>query len=1161
MAENGNQKKSELAKREEEILNFWLKERIFEKSEEKDAPNGEFVFYDGPPFATGLPHYGHILAGTIKDILPRYKTMQGYRVKRRWGWDCHGLPLENIIEKKLNLETKKDIEEMGIDVFNRVARESVLEFADDWRKIIPRMGRWVDMDDDYKTMDPQYTESVWWAFNELHKKKLVSEGFKSMHLCARCGTTLSNFEVAQGYKDIKDFSVTVKLELLDDPSNSSGQAKTYLLAWTTTPWTLPGNMAAAVHQDETYVSVELETGEIVILGKERIEEVLKDKPHKIVREFKGKELVGKSYKPPFDYYLSKDLEHKENAWKVWHADYVSQDDGTGLVHIAPAFGAEDLDLAREYNIPIVHHVGFDGTFVKEVTDFAGLHVKPKDEKEKGIDHTDTDVKIIKKLAHLGVLFAKEKIEHSYPHCWRCDEPLLNYAASSWFVTVPDIKDKLIAENQKVGWVPGDIRDGRFGKWLEGVRDWAISRSRYWGAPIPVWRKEQSGESVVIGSIEDLALHTKRSGNRYFMTRHGEAVFNTKGILNSDQGVENPLTENGKEAIKKSAENFDDTKIDLIVHSPLQRTRETAKNFQEALGLSEDVLVEDDRLREVTFGEFEGKTVDGYHSFFEYSRERLTKPPKGGETWNEVKQRITEVLYELEEKYSDKNIMIVSHNGPLKMLYAGAFGYQEDMCVTCIMEEDFAYAELREVPFIPLPHDEEYRLDLHRPYIDEVPLEKNGERLVRVPDVFDCWFESGSMPYGQFHHPFENREVFDPSKGIGYPADFIAEGLDQTRGWFYSMMVLGVALFGKSPYKNVVVNGLVLAEDGKKMSKKLQNYPDPMDVVDQYGADALRYYLLASPLVKADDLNFSEKGVAEVSRKNIGRLGNVLSFYELYKDEVEHDADDQSKHVLDVWILARLRALTKQMTDGFEKYELDKALRPVTDFIDDLSTWYVRRSRDRFKGEDETDKKVALETTRYVLQETAKLIAPSMPFFADHLYQSVCSDKESVHLEFWPQTIEYDQDILDQMQKVRDQITEALEAREKANLKVRQPLQSVTMPTASLNAELIEIIKDELNVKEVLEGDPISLNTALTPELIAEGNYRDLLRQTQALRKQAGLQPSDRIDLKIETDEKGEELVKQFLGDYKKVAGIENISFTSVDSEEIKIGELSFKLAL
>lgn len=1156
MTENEkDNEKSEVAKREEEILKFWEENKIFEKSEEKDSKKGEFVFYDGPPFATGLPHYGHILAGTIKDTIPRYKTMQGYTVRRKWGWDCHGLPLENIIEAKLGLKTKRDIEEIGIEKFNETARGEVLRYADDWEKIVKRMGRWVDMRDDYKTMDASYTESVWWAFSELSRKGLVQEGFKSMHLCPRCGTTLSNFEVAQGYKDIKDFSVTVKLEL-------EGEKNTYLLVWTTTPWTLPGNMAAAVHKDEIYVSAELESNSIVILAKKRVEEVLKDTQHNVVREFKGKELIGKKYKPPFSYFINEDIEHKENAWKVWHADYVSMEDGTGLVHLAPAFGAEDLELAREYDIPVVHHVGMDGKFVNQVTDFKGLLVKPKDNRGNKIDHTDTDVEIIKKLAHDGKLFAKEKIEHSYPHCWRCDTPLLNYAASSWFVTVPKIKKKLIKENKKIGWVPQDIRDGRFGKWLEGVRDWAISRSRYWGAPIPVWKTEK-GDAVMIGSVEDLKSYIPKSENTYRLIRHGESKFNTEGRINAKLDVENPVTEKGREQVQEVVKALKKADIELIFHSPLQRARETAEIIRETLGLASNQMTMDERLKEITFGEFEGKTHEEYAAFFENRSDRFSISPEGGENWMDVRKRVGEFLYEVESKYKNKNILIVSHNGVLQMLHAVGFGLDEK---TTGEKIGFENAEVREIPFVPFPHNKNYALDLHRPYIDEVHLEKDGEKLTRVPDVFDCWFESGSMPYAQFHYPFENLNTFNPKKKKGYPADFIAEGLDQTRGWFYSLIVLGTALFGKSPYKNVVVNGLVLAEDGKKMSKKLQNYPDPMEVANKYGVDALRYYMLSSPIMRGEDLNFSEKGVQEVMRKNIGRLSNVLSFYKLYEKEADHETDNKSDNILDRWILSRLSELIKEVTTSMEQYELDRATRPIAGFIDDLSTWYLRRSRDRFKGEDNADKKTALATTKFVLRETSKIIAPFMPFFAEHLYKEVSDKEESVHLESWPEAGKIDKTALETMAQVREVVSLGLEERDTFGIKVRQPLQKIAVKNVSFDEEYALLIRDELNVKEVVTDASIEKNTKLTPELtpelVEEGNFRELLRHIQAMRKSEKLNPNDKVTLQVKANPNGEVLIERWGDELQKVAGLKKIeSAAFLGNEKLAIGDTTFQLKI
>lgn len=1121
VASSHEAEKSEVALREEEVLVFWREHDIFKKSVQTPAgkePVGDFIFYDGPPFATGLPHYGHILAGTIKDAIPRYHTMNGKRVMRKWGWDCHGLPLENIIEKRLGLSTKRDIEEMGVKKFNEAAREAVLEYADDWRRIIPRMGRFVDMDDDYKTMDSSYTESVWWVFSELNRKGLVYEGFKSMHLCPRCGTTLSNFEVNQGYKDIKDIAVTVKLPLLDDAGEVTD---TSLLVWTTTPWTLPGNMAAAVHNDIDYVKVKCmleDTPETVILAKARLAQLGTDQ-YEIVEEMKGSDLVGTRYVPPFDVFQGQEFTNKENAWTIYHADYVEiGEEGTGAVHLAPAYGEEDMELAKAKQIPIVHHVGEDGRFKEFVTHFAGQLVKPKDDEKADVSHLDSDIEVVKRLKDAGRLFRKENITHSYPHCWRCDTPLLNYATTSWFVRVTDIKDKLVEENSKVKWVPEHVGTNRFGKWLQGARDWAISRQRYWGAPLPIWRREDGTGYKVMGSLEEIKAHIPTSGNTYFLTRHGESELNTQNILNGELGVTNGLTPKGHAQVEEAIAFLKDKGIERIYHSPLERTTETARMIADTLGLPADEVIADDRLREMRFGEFEGKTVNEYHEYFGEGYNRLVKAPSGGETWTDVKKRMGEFLYEIERTVSGKRILIVSHNGALQMIQAAAYGTDHETLGTIIENDtfDMVNAEVREMLFTPLPHNDDYELDFHRPYIDEVTLyDTDGTKLTRVPDVFDCWFESGSMPYAEHHYPFENKERFETEL---FPAHFIAEGLDQTRGWFYSLIVLGTALFGKSPYQNVIVNGLALAEDGKKMSKSLQNYPDPMDLADRVGVDAVRYYLLTSPIIRGEDLNFSEKEVLELERKNIGRLHNVLAMYELYADDTK--GSDASTNVLDRWMLARVNEAVRDITKGYEGYELDKATRPIEGLIDDISVWYLRRSRERLKGIDESDKKACLATLRHTLKTLALLMAPVMPFYAEYLFLRVReeSDAESVHLMGWPKGGEVDPVVFGEMSMVREFVTLALEERQKANIKVRQPLPALHV-SVKMENEYASIIADEVNVKNVVfdlgENERARLDTTITPELKIEGEVRELMRAIQDARKEMGLMPQDRIVLIVD----------------------------------------------
>ena len=1031
--------KSERAQKEEKVLQFWKENKIFEKSLEKDAPKGEFVFYDGPPFATGLPHYGHILPGTMKDVIPRYKTMQGFRVPRRWGWDCHGLPIENLVEKELGLETKKDIEKFGIAEFNKRARESVLRYEKDWKEIIPRTGRWVDMDHAYKTMDSSYTESVWWSFKNLYDKGLVNQGFKVMHLCPHCETTLSNFEVNQGYKDITDISVYAKFELIDEPG-------TYLIAWTTTPWTLPGNVALAVNPELSYVKAK-KGEEKFILVKSLAEKVLKEN-FEIIEEISGEKLVGLKYKTLFDYYL------KES--QVYGASFVLAEEGTGIVHIAPAFGEEDYNLSLKEKLPLVQHVGTDGRFKDEVRDFAGLKAKPKE------DHQSSDVEIIKYLAAKNLLFAKEKLIHSYPHCWRCDTPLLNYASSSWFVKVTDIKDKLVRNNSGVSWVPEDIREGRFGKWLEGARDWAVSRSRFWGTPLPVWQNADESKNLVVDSVETLKKYSKSNGNKYFVMRHGESENIVKGVMDLTGDPNNHLTKKGREEATNAANNL--KHIDLIISSPFVRTSETAEIVHQSLKLPEDTLVIDSRLHETSHDEDAGQ----------------------------MRKRLGEFIFDTDKKYQNKNILVVSHGMPSWVLERVASG---DRSGDFTSGNQLRLAEVKEFDFAPLPHNENFELDLHRPYIDEVVLEKDGEEYRRVPEVFDTWYDSGSVP-------FASRAAKDFR-----PADFIAEGLDQTRGWFYTLGVLSTALFDKFPYKQVVVNGLILAEDGKKMSKRLKNYPELTDVLDKYGADALRYYLMSSQAVRAEDLAFSEKGLDEMVKKNINRLENVLSFYELYAQSI---TESKSTHILDKWIDARLNKLIKEVTDGLEKYEIDRAARPITDFIDDLSTWYLRRSRTRLE---------ALPKLRQVLLEFSKIIAPFMPFMAEDIYLRLKGEKESVHLSNWPVVKEgffakFSSDpVLPKMEEVRRIVTLALEARTKANIKVRQPLSELKIKNKDLGEEYLEILKDELNVKSVVVDqhmtEEVKLDTTLTPELEEEGRVRDAIRAVQEWRKEQNLKPGEK----------------------------------------------------
>jgi isoleucyl-tRNA synthetase len=1153
---NNNNKKSFVAQQEESVLDFWHTHEIFKKSLTKDAPQGSFVFYDGPPFATGLPHYGHLLAGTIKDVIPRYKTMKGYHVSRTWGWDCHGLPLENLVEKELNLETKKDVEEYGIEKFNQAARDAVLRYEEEWKRYVPRLGRWIDMDQPYMSMHSSYMESVWWIFSQLHKKDLTKQGFKPMHLCPRCETTLANFEVNQGYQDVTDISLTAKFELRDQPG-------TFFLAWTTTPWTLPGNVALAVHTETQYAYVqEKEDTSQYIVASDLVESVFEGKEYEIVHTCLGADLVGKEYVPAFDYYQQQ--EEKTTGWKVYAADFVTTEDGTGIVHIAPAFGSDDMHLGDTCDLPFVQHVNTQGAFND---DFAqtidGASFKGMKVKKKG-DLMTTDIEIIKYLAHDGKLFSKKKLVHSYPHCWRCDTPLLNYATSSWFVDVPQIKDRLVALNSKVNWVPDHVGDGRFGKWLDGARDWALSRARFWGTPLPVWNSEDGTETLVCSSVETLLDHVVSSNNEYLGLRHGESESNVTGIINADVNTSNGLTDKGREQVLAASPSLQDKKIDYVFVSPFQRTQETVEILKQELHLSDDQIITDERLGERKPGSlWEGKLWVDAHiqeekqsepAFWNY---RLTDD---AESIADVYKRSVEFLFDIEQRYSDATILIVSHGGVLKTLQFASTHYGDERKAHDFYEHTMLpdNAQLIPIPFKPFPHNRDMVLDLHRPYLDEVKVvSEKGTELKLLGDVFDVWFDSGSMPYAQVHYPFEHADTFREER---FPAQFIAEGLDQTRGWFYVLSVLGTALFDTFPYENVVVNGLVLAEDGKKMSKSLKNYPDPYDVFDSLGADATRLYLLHSPVVRGEEFAFNEKSVKEVGNKVMMRMRNIMKLFETYADDAYTHQDIQSQQVLDQWIQARVHQTAALVEDGLESYELDRAVRPLFDFVDDFSTWYIRRSRDRFKSEDTEDREQALATTKMVLQKTAQILAPFTPFVAEELWQSLRkyddSLEESVHLSLWPQQQELSEEehtIVSTMKKVRDTISEGLQLRADHGIKVRQPLQSLTASLAGISSEYHDLIKDELNVKELHDGE-LQLDTHITQALQDEGDVREILRQLQSLRKKHKLEVHDVISLTMSTSDETRTLIQEAEDHIKEVANIKTITYADIDGELIEAGD-------
>ncbi len=1141
-------KKSAVALREEETLAFWQKNELFEKTLKKESPKGEYVFLDGPPFATGLPHYGHILASAIKDTIPRYKTMRGFNVPRRWGWDCHGLPIETIVEKDLNVSGRKQIEELGVEKFNEHARSKVLTFVHDWKKTVDRIGRWVNFDGAYMTMDNSYIESVWWALKELHKKDAIYESTRVLPYCPRCETPIANSEIAMdnSYKDITDISVYVKFELKDRP-------KTYLLAWTTTPWTLPGNFALAVNPELIYVTVQAENGEKYIVAKSRYEK-LTDKfvGHTIVSEEKGSMLVGKSYKPAFSYFTNTEFKNKDKVWKVYVAEFVTDNDGTGIVHIAPGYGEDDMALAKKENIAFIHHVTTEGKFASTATDFAGERVKPKE------DHQSGDVLIIKHLAKENLLFAKEKIVHSYPHCYRCETPLIYYALPAWFINIQSVKKQLLKKNEEIDWIPEHLKHGRFEKSMEGAPDWNFSRNRFWASPLPFWKSADGKELEVIGSLEDLKKKTNR-GNTFFFMRHGQAENNASNTLNSTPNTSYGLTDLGKEQVKVSAQQLKKKKIDVIYASDFTRTKETAEMVAQSIGYPKENIIYDKRLRELDFGDLDGKNISAYRNLFPGYEAAFEKNIPGGESLRNIHRRVGDFIYQADADARNKNILVISHETPLWMLQSvgGHLSQKEIIAMRASGEEFIKNGELREISFARMPHNADYELDFHRPYIDQISwMSSSGKLMTRIPEVIDCWFESGAMPFASEHRPF--------NPGSTRPADFVAEYIAQTRTWFYYMHVLSVQLFGQIPFKHVVTTGTILAKDGQKMSKSKNNFPDPWILFDKYGVDAIRYYLMSSPLMKSEDLNFSEGDVDSIYKKLVLRLENVLSFYELYKDD-SIQADSNSDVVIDQWIISRLSEVHAKVTKGLDEYEVDAAIRPFDKCIDDLSTWYLRRSRDRLKDDTNIeDKKKALATTRFVLLQLSHLLAPVMPFIAEHIYQKTKDTKhgkESVHLENWPQ-VAVDiastkiQKILVNMETVRNIVSVAQDARVKAGIKVRQPLASLHIKQ-TLSAEYLDLIKDEINVKKVevnesQEGEVV-LDTTITPELKSEGIMRELLRSIQDKRKEAGLMPRDMAIVKIPRNSENEEVVKTYEKNIKAAAFIKEIAFE--DREDIFVGKI------
>ncbi|MDI6591720.1 MAG: isoleucine--tRNA ligase [Patescibacteria group bacterium] len=1096
-------------KSEKKILKFWQENKIFEKCIKQRARAPNFVFYEGPPTANAKPGLHHVLARVYKDIICRYKTMQGFKVLRKAGWDTHGLPVELEIEKKLGLKSKKDIEKYGIAKFNKKCKESVWEYKKDWERLTERIGFWLDMENPYITYTSDYIETVWWILKEIYKKGLLYRDYKVTPYCPRCGTSLSSHEVALGYKKIEEPAIYVKFKI-----QNSKFKNCYLLVWTTTPWTLPANVAIAINPKFTYVKVKI-NDELFILAKERLT-VLSEK-YTIVDEFKGKDLLGLKYKPLFPTSIDK------KAYFVISGDFVSLEEGTGLVHIAPAFGEEDMMVGKENDLPILLNVDEEGRFKSGVKKWAGMFVK------------EADPKISEDLKNRNLLFKEELYEHDYPFCWRCHSPLLYYAKKSWFIRMTRVKKDLIRNNKKINWIPKHLKEGRFGQWLREIKDWALSRERYWGTPLPVWKCKNCGNLEFIGSLKDL-LNQNFSNNNYYLFRHGHSLRQVKKISSCwPEKFPCPLTEKGKRKVLEAAKKLKNKKIDLIFSSDLLRTKESAEIIAKEIGAK---IIFNKRLREYNIGIFNGKPPQLSWKYLEKKKDWIgTKIPKG-ESLIDLRKRIYSFLEEVNKKYQNKNILIVSHELPLTILEGTLKAYSLEEILELRRKKKIKViktGQFRKIEFKDLPLNKKMELDLHRPYIDEVkfycPECKEG-LMMRVPEVIDCWFDSGAMPFGQAHWPFAwpqihpHTKIWCGGKNQKYsppelfPADYISEGIDQTRGWFYTLLAISTLLGFGPPYKNVISLGHVLDEKGEKMSKSKGNVVDPWSIIEKYGSDATRWYFytLNQP---GDAKLFSEREIEKTLKKFILTFWNCFQFYKTYASKFSRSLKIKYKNILDKWISSKANQLIQKVTEDLEKYEVTLAAREIENFvIEDLSQWYIRRSRRRFqKPENERELKEASATLNYLLLTLSKLTAPFIPFLSEEIYTRTNYSKPdieySVHLEDWPKVNKklIDKKLNQKMEKVREMVTLALAERAKAKIKVRQPLSKLKIKV-KIEKELLELLKEEVNVKEVVF-DPkikeeVELDTKITPELKEEGIIREVIRQIQEMRKIAGLKPKDKI---------------------------------------------------
>ncbi len=1181
-----------LPQREEQILKFWDENHVFEQALKKTAKGKKFVFYEGPPFANGHPGIHHAETRVFKDAFIRFKTMQGYSVPRKAGWDTHGLPVELQVEKELGLKTKKDIERYGIGAFNRKCRENVWKYKNEWEAFTKRIGFWLDLENPYVTYEPSYIESLWAIIKRFWETKALYRDYKILPWCSRCGTGLSSHELGQpgAYRKITDQSVYVKFPLVGKNNES-------LLIWTTTPWTLPGNVAVAVNPKIEYLIIHsdmigtesmsgdvqnLTPGSYIVSKDALLHHLLKEgnginpfmallssddhhllatgeiEKSKNVKVVKGEDLLGLKYEAPFP------AKKGNIPYEVIAGDFVTTEDGTGLVHIAPAFGEDDMNAVKKTygeKYPILLTVNAEGKMEPGVTG-------------EGVFAKHADKGVIEDLSARGLLFKKVPYEHEYPHCWRCDTPLLYLARESWWVKKP--VEKLLKNNQSVSWIPEYIKDGRFGEWLSEKKDWAFSRERYWGTPLPMWHCEKCKTYEAIGGIEELVKKSRPTKNRYIMVRHGQAEHNLLGVIDSSPETYS-LTDKGRKEAEAAAKKLAKEGVDLIFSSDFKRTRETAAAIAGAAGIK--TVHYDERLREINLGVLDGLPVTEYHKKYATYDVKFEHRPEGGEALSDLRARVIGFMKDIEEKYSGKTILIVSHEYPLWILWTSGQGMGREEIIAVKSwkkKQDFIKtAEIKEFPFKNLPYSDTGEVDLHRPYIDEVELACSScdGTMKRVPEVCDVWFDSGAMPFAQHHWPFEETKGKSTKPPALFPADFICEGVDQTRGWFYTLLTVSTLLDFKAPYKNVMSLGHVLDAKGQKMSKSKGNVVVPEELIAKYGVDALRWYFytINGP---GDAKQFDEKDVATRLRGFLNTFWNSFVLFETYAPKKITLAKAPSpKNVLDQWVLSRLQTVTENVTEKMDAYDPVGAARELEEFlIGDVSQWHLRRSRRRFqKPKDEKELSEVSQVSAHVLLELAKLSAPFTPFFSEMIFQrlrgKVGLKETSIHLTLWPAGAKKakNERLEEEMKKAREMTAQALQERAKAGIKVRQPLQSLSIPDAKFKyAELLDIVKDEINVKEIKAGAEFKLDTAITPELREEGNIRELVRNIQEMRKDGGLKPQDRITIWFAGSDDMMRMVGRWTKQIRDEAGAKELTFgpkkdllvdrdTKIDDHSLSIG--------